>query len=102
MIGDVEVHTVQEVDIYVDIDAEDFLSRISDEDLIDYVVNELDNNEIREKLGEKEQTDYNKFSDTDELMEYLVDEYHRDSFSDFPFDKFFEKINVKLCKCPKH
>jgi hypothetical protein len=98
MMGNVTVGVTTTVEINedVEVDLYDVLDNAEESDIIDYVVDNLDHDEIRSKLNGDDSTSY----DQGELMDYLVNEYFRGAFSDFDFDKFFDRIDVKFCKCP--
>ena len=78
--------------ITVSVDIDEVIIGASDSDLIDYVVDELDHDEILKKMNINLEDDPS-YVNKDILMEYLVTEYHRGAFSEFDFKIFFKKIN---------
>jgi hypothetical protein len=75
-----------EVSIEVDVDVNDVLNTLTIQNIADHL-------ESRTALDERSAIAAIK---SEYMMDYLVDEYHRGSFSDFDFEKLFDKIGVKM------
>jgi hypothetical protein len=72
--------------VSVDIDANDVLDELSFEEIVGYVEDKYSGKTV----------EINRFNtiDNDSLINYLVTEYHRGPYSDFDFNKFFQKVGI--------
>lgn len=89
----ITVSVSAEVDTDVEVDVDDVLSQMSDDELIDYVCDEIDNDTLRERLNLENELSY--FS-SDEIIEYLYEEHMRGAFSDIDFKKLFDKLGLNV------
>lgn len=81
-----------EYEVINTIDISDVLETVSDEDLLDYIEHNFPSSDLEERFRVDEEPVSLSDFHGNEIVEFLVDEYHRGAFSHIDFDKFFEKI----------
>jgi hypothetical protein len=83
------------IDTYVDVDVDvnDVLAEIDDDELLKYVIEEFSKETIIEKLNDHHGYGTTKTSD-EEIVDYIISEYHRRPFTNINFKKLFEGLGI--------